>query len=141
MPAKYVATATALVLLVGATMACAEDVVPRPRSAVFSASEGASPATCPRGEIASGALIDRDTGDKSKIETATGVAAKAVSHPRQVGADGGGHDDSTVSAAPSTASTPTDPAPIGEGAPAKANSLRKAGGALRWQSLLPGVMK
>lgn len=137
MPAKYVAAATALMLLTGATTACAEDTVPRPRSAVFAAGESASPSTCPRGEVASGALVDRDTGDNSKVEAATGVAAKAVSRPRQVGADGGGHEDSATG----TASTSTDVSPLGEGAPGKATNAHKASGALRWQSLLPGVMK
>ncbi len=115
----------------------AEDTVQRPRNAVFAAGDGASPSACPRGEVASTALTDRDTGDKSKIETATGVAAKAVSHPRQVGADGGGREDSVAD----TAAPSTDAAPLGEGAPGKATSVHKASGALRWQSLLPGVMK
>ena len=137
MPAKYALTAIALLLFGSATNACADDLVLRPHGshALSTASDTASPAACPRGELTAAAEA-REASDKSKTES-LGVAAKPQTRPHPLAADGG-HEDAAVS----TASLAGDAPPmLGEGASGKTGGARKAGGALRWQSLLPGVMK
>ncbi|HEX6833147.1 MAG TPA: hypothetical protein VF132_06395 [Rudaea sp.] len=135
MSAKYVAAAVSLALLTAAASVCAEDFVPRAHASGLATTDS-SPSDCPRGEVALKPTIDA-TATAEKTVDATAPAKTAASHPQRVGVDSD-REDASGGAAASVAS---DAMPIGEGAPGKAGSGHKATNVLRWQSLLPGVMK
>jgi hypothetical protein len=121
----------ALLFAVGCSAACAGDFLPRAAGGVtVAAADPGARTGCP--EAGSAAMSESDSTATARSAASTSSSSTSARRAAHVGADEVAVD--THSATPSSAS---DEDKSG-GAPAAPHKVRSS---LRWQSLLPGVMK